>query len=104
MRYGTGDSIMILLPLLGVLVIMDVMTSSWIIQQGGVELNMLMAPVAGEPLPFLIVKSIYIAGLILLVRISGRFHPDGPVAVLLTGCGVTIQGVIWNSSLLWLHA
>ncbi|MDH7594276.1 MAG: DUF5658 family protein [Methanomicrobiales archaeon] len=103
MQPETGDRIVILLLILGALAVMDIMTSSWIIQLGGTELNILMAPVAGEPLSFLVVKSIYLVGLILLVRVSGRFHPYGPVAVLLTACGVTMQGVVWNSLLLWLH-
>lgn len=103
MRCRFEDVTYILLTLLVMLAMVDVVTSSMILRMGGVELNRLMVHVAGSPFAFLTVKLLYLILILLMIVISRELHSAAPQAILLTGCGITLQAVIWNSWQLWVH-
>jgi hypothetical protein len=93
-----------LVILLGILAMTDVLLTSTILRYGGQELNPLMAGVAGDPLQFLLVKGLVIAAILFLAVLSRGLAKDADALILTTACGVSIQPVVWNAVLLWLHS
>ena len=102
MRSASQNLMFRLAILLGLLALVDVFLSSWILGAGGLELNPLMAPFAGNPAGFLGVKSLALASILLLALLSRPVHEDAGSLILISACGVAIQPVVWNAVLLWL--
>lgn len=87
---------LLLVSALAVLAVFDVATTSTILEQGGIELNPFVLPFVSSPIAFLLLKSLYLASVLLMIAVSRRLHPSASEAVLLVSCGIAIHAVVWN--------
>jgi hypothetical protein len=100
MKFSHADIVSLLLILLGVAFVADVVTTFYILEKGGMELNVHIAPFASDPIQFFSIKMIAIFLIYGLALLSRRFMKKGDLLVLATTCAMAIFSVFWNMRIL----
>ena len=101
MAFKDGDLTLSLITLFGSLSIVDVVTTSFVLQQGGREMNLFLAPFASDPALFIAVKATGFF-LILGIAIFNRWVMErGEQVVLATVSGMSVVPALWNLHILW---
>jgi hypothetical protein len=101
MRFRQDDLTLTLITLLGSLSLVDVVTTTFLLEQGGRELNRFLVPFVHDPALFMAIKAFGILLILMLAGISRLAMKRGDHVVLATCCGVSILPAVWNTSLLW---
>jgi hypothetical protein len=102
-KFSHNDITLLLVTLFGALALGDVVTTRFVLMNGGVELNAFMVPFVADPVQFSLVK-IFFTSIIVLLAIAARcFHRKGDHIVLSVVCSIGIAPVIWNTFILWVH-
>jgi len=101
MTFNNRDLTLALITLFGSLSLVDVVTTSYALRQGGRELNHFLAPYVYDPALFMAVKAVglfIIVGIALSCRLVMK---SGDHVVLTTACGMSVCPAIWNILILW---
>jgi hypothetical protein len=100
MAFKNQDLTLSLITLLGLLSLVDVITTSSVLRQGGRELNQFLVPYVSDPALFMAMKGIglfLILGLALSCRLIMK---NGDQVVLSTACGMSLLPALWNLHML----
>ena len=101
MSFKSRDLTLTLITLFGTLSLVDVITTSAVLRQGGREMNLFLVPYASDPALFMAIKAVglfIILGIALSFRIVMR---KGDQVVIGTACGMSVYPALWNLHILW---
>jgi hypothetical protein len=101
MTFKSQDFTLSLITLFGLLSLVDVITTSAVLRQGGRELNQFLLPYVSDPALFMAMKGLglfLILGLALSCRLVMK---NGDQVVLSTACGMGILPALWNLHILF---
>jgi hypothetical protein len=104
MTYKDRDFTLTLITFLGTLSLVDVITTTAVLRQGGREMNLFLVPYASDPALFMAVKAV---GLFLILGIAlccRMLMVRGDQVVLGTASGMSIYPALWNLHILSLGA
>ncbi len=100
MKFGHNDLTLALITLFGSLALVDVVTTTFLLQRGGTELNIFMASVVQNPVWFLGIKILGLFTIVVFAGIARLMSRRGDLAVLSVVCGMSVVPAISNSLLL----
>jgi hypothetical protein len=101
MTFKNRDLTLTLITLFGSLSLVDVITTTSVLRQGGRELNLFLSPYVSDPALFLAIKAV---GLFIIVGIAlccKMVMKNGDHVVLSTACGMSVYPALWNIHILW---
>jgi len=101
MKFDNQDLTLILITLFGSLSIVDIVTTSFVLQRGGRELNLFLAPFASDPAFFIAVKAVGFFFILGIAIFNRCVMERGDHVVLATACGMGVFPALWNLHILF---
>ncbi len=102
MNFKQRDLTLTLITLLGTLSLVDVITTTEVLRQGGKELNQFLVPYVSDPALFLGIKALGFFAILGIALITRLFMKRGDQVILSTTCGMSIIPALWNIHVLTL--
>jgi hypothetical protein len=101
MKFTRNDLTLALIALLGSLSLVDVTTTTLILQRGGRELNEFLIPIVQDPALFMTVKFLAMFAIVGLAVGCRMVTRRGEHAVLATSVMMNLSVALWNTAVLW---